>query len=91
MEALIFAANVMYLGSYFMRDILRLRLLTVVAASLLVIYFYLLAEPMWTVIGWNVFFIILNLCQIGREVRARWLVRRPQGGNLQFCRTEATC
>ena len=76
MESLIFVANGMYVASYFMNDILRLRLLTVTAASCLATYFYSLPEPMWTVIGWNTFFIALNLFQIGREVRARRATRR---------------
>lgn len=80
MESLIFVANGMYVASYFMSDILRLRLLTVTAASCLATYFYTLPEPMWTVIGWNTFFICLNLFQIAREVRARRLRRRGGDG-----------
>lgn len=77
MESLIFAANGMYVASYFMHDILRLRLLTVVAAACLATYFYVLPQPMWTVIGWNTFFIALNLFQIARELRARKSATRP--------------
>lgn len=76
MESLIFVANGMYVASYFMKDILRLRLLTVSAASCLATYFYWLPEPLWTVIGWNTFFIGLNIFQIAREIRARRLTRR---------------
>lgn len=80
MESLIFVANGMYVASYFMTDILRLRLLTVTAASCLATYFYTLPEPMWTVIGWNTFFIGLNVFQIAREIRARRLKRRGEAG-----------
>jgi len=76
MDSLIFVANGMYVASYFMNDILRLRLLTVTAASCLATYFYSLPEPMWTVIGWNTFFIGLNLFQIAREIRSRSSMRR---------------
>lgn len=79
MESLIFVANGMYVASYFMNDILRLRLLTVTAASCLATYFYSLPQPMWTVIGWNTFFIGLNVFQIARELRARR--RRRRGGD----------
>lgn len=71
MESLIFVANGMYVVSYFMHDILRLRMLTIVAAGCLATYFYLLPQPLWTVIGWNAFFIFLNLFQIVREIRSR--------------------
>jgi len=71
MESLIYIANGLYVASYFMKDILRLRLLTVTAASCLATYFYSLPEPLWTVIGWNTFFIGLNVFQIAREIRAR--------------------
>lgn len=77
MESLVYIANVMYVASYFMGDILRLRLLTVTAASCLATYFYSLPEPMWTVIGWNTFFIALNAFQIGRELRRRAHTRIP--------------
>ena len=45
MEVLINAANILYLLSYFVRDILKLRVLTVVAASCLIAYFYFQPEP----------------------------------------------
>jgi hypothetical protein len=71
METLIFVANGLYVASYFMNDILRLRLLTVTAATCLATYFYSLPEPLWTVIGWNTFFVGLNAVQIAREIRSR--------------------
>lgn len=84
MESLIFVANGMYVASYFMNDIIRLRLLTVTAASCLATYFYSLPEPMWTVVGWNTFFIGLNLYQITREVRSRRLRRRHAAGTDHY-------
>ena len=91
METVIFAANLLYLASYFMRDLLRLRLLTVVAAGLVVVYFCLQAEPLWAVIGWNLFFIALNLVQAGRELRARWLARRPDAAVPDCAGIGAAC
>ena len=41
MDYLINIANVLYLFSYLVRDILWLRILTVIAASFLIPYFYL--------------------------------------------------
>jgi len=90
MESLIFVANGMYVASYFMNDILRLRLLTVTAASCLATYFYSLPEPMWTVIGWNTFFICLNLFQIAREIRSRGARKRRAVGTDLYAGREAT-
>lgn len=66
MEAFVYTANFLYLASYLVRDILHLRLLTIVAACLLVTYFYNQPEPMMTVVCWNVFFIALNVFQLTR-------------------------
>jgi hypothetical protein len=66
MEAFVYTANFLYLFSYLVRDILHLRLLTIVAACCLVTYFYNQAEPMMTVVYWNVFFIGLNIFQLTR-------------------------
>ena len=72
MEALVYAANILYLLSYMVRDILHLRLLTIVAACCLVTYFYNQPEPLITVVCWNVFFVGLNALQLGRIIR-EWL------------------
>ena len=77
MESLIFVANGLYVASYFMNDILRLRLLTVTAASYLTAYFSLLPQPLWTCVGWNLFFIALNLFQIARRLHAGGRHRAP--------------
>lgn len=69
MESLVYAANGMYVLAYFMTDILRMRILTVTAACCLATYFYCQPEPMLTVVGWNIFFILLNLFQIMRVLR----------------------
>ncbi|MEM1362895.1 MAG: cyclic nucleotide-binding domain-containing protein [Pseudomonadota bacterium] len=61
LDVLVNAANVVYLFSYSVRDIFWLRILTVVAASLLIPYFYLQSAPLWAPIGWNTFFIGINL------------------------------
>ena len=71
MEVLINAANILYLLSYFVRDILKLRVLTVVAASCLIAYFYFQPEPMMTVVYWNTFFVAQNIFWIVRLVMKR--------------------
>jgi hypothetical protein len=72
MEALVYAANILYLLSYTVRDILHLRLLTIVAACCLVSYFYNQAEPLMTVVYWNVFFVALNALQLAFILKGRF-------------------
>ncbi len=71
MEILVYMANGMYLASYFMKEMLHLRMLTVAAALCLSAYFYFQPEPMMTVVCWNLFFVALNVFQITRIVIAR--------------------
>ncbi len=73
MEALIHSANIIYLVSYTMCDILWLRIFTVVAAGCLIPYFYFRPEPLLAPIYWNMLFIGLNVFWIVRLL----LERRP--------------
>ena len=72
-EYLIHAANLLYLFAFMVRDILWLRVLTVVAAACLIPYFYIRPEPLMMPIYWNLVFTALNLYWIVRLV----LERRP--------------
>jgi hypothetical protein len=60
MEHFINIANVLYLLSYFVRNMLWLRVFTVVGASCLIPYFYYQPQPLLGAICWNLFFIALN-------------------------------
>lgn len=72
-QDMVHVANVLYLASYLVRDILWLRMLTVVAMLCLFPYFYSCgAEPLWAPIIWNGIFLAVNLFQIGLLVRERW-------------------
>jgi hypothetical protein len=70
METLVFAANFLYVAAYFTNDVLRLRCLTLTAALCLAAYFTLQAEPMLTLVSWNLFFAALDVMQIARVLRA---------------------
>tara|TARA_Y100000389_G_scaffold199524_1_gene238072 strand:- start:1661 stop:2314 length:654 start_codon:yes stop_codon:yes gene_type:complete len=51
--------------SFLVKDILYLRLVSIVASLFSVLYnFYIPAEPMWIAIGWNIIFILLNLYHV---------------------------
>ena len=71
MDMLVTLANTLYVVAYFTTNLLRLRVLTVSAAACLAIYFYNQPVPMLNVVGWNLFFIALNLVQITRILKRR--------------------
>lgn len=71
----IHVANVLYLASYSVRDILWLRILTVVAALCLLPYYFSCSQnPLWEAIAWNALFISVNLFQIFLLMKERWPV-----------------
>ena len=72
MDILINAANILYVVAYFTMDMLRLRVMTLTAASCLAVYFYNQPTPMLNVVAWNVFFILLNLLYLGRILLSRY-------------------
>ncbi len=62
-------ANTSYailLVSYIMRDILWLRVLTVISLGFEIPYFYFQPDPLWDGISWDVAFIAINVYWIGR-------------------------
>ena len=76
MEALIHSANVLYLVSYTMRDILWLRVFTVIAACCLIPYFYFQTEPLLAPIYWNLLFIVFgDHNHDGRDLARQHLLR----------------
>ena len=77
MDILINTANLLYVVAYFTTDMLRLRLLTLAAATCLAVFFYCQPTPMLNVVAWNVFFIVLNLAQLVRLARLRALRTQP--------------
>lgn len=90
MEIFVHAANVLYLFSYLVRDILWLRVLTVVAASLLIPFFYWRPEPLMFAIYWNLLFNALNIYWIVRLI----LERRPvklTGNDLRLYQLAFRC
>jgi Cyclic nucleotide-binding domain len=72
-DFLIHAANALYLFAFMVRDILWLRILSVIAAACLFPYFYFRPEPLMVSIYWNIVFTTLNIYWICRLL----LERRP--------------
>ena len=71
MGGLINAANLLYVTAYFTTDLLRLRILTLIAAACLAAYFVSQPTPLYNVVAWNCFFFLLNLWQLARILRGR--------------------
>ncbi len=65
------AANVLYLLSYLVRDMLWLRLLTCVGLVLGVVFFACQPTPYYGPSSWHVCFLLINGFQIARLVRER--------------------
>jgi len=83
-------ANLIFLGAYLVKDILRLRLLTIVG-SLVVIPFYLLqTEPLWTPIMWSGVFISVNAVRAWGIVKERRPVAFTNDEQLLYDKTFST-
>src|SRR5262245_48971356 len=73
-ESFLHLANVLYLVSYLVRDILWLRVLTVIAIASMMPYYYWCHEtPMYWPMSWQSLFLTVNLVQIAILI----LERRP--------------
>jgi hypothetical protein len=76
---MVHVANCLYLCSYLVRDILWLRILTILAGlSLVPFYCHCSERILWAPIAWNVLFITVNVIQIGILLWERW--PRPLSG-----------
>lgn len=85
MELLINGANLLYVAAYFTTNLLRLRLLTMVAAACLCTYFLLQPVPLYNVVAWNLFFLSLNTVQVTRLLLKRRAERHGRGrGRSRF-------
>jgi len=66
------AASILTMAAYLLKDMLWLRLLTIVSCFAGMTFNYFVpATPLWTVIYWNILFVIINLVQIGIIIKER--------------------
>lgn len=65
MDYLIHTANVIYIFSYLVRDILWLRILIVVAICFVIPFYYFQPTPLMAPVYWNLLFAGINIVQIG--------------------------
>lgn len=80
MDVLLYLANGLNLLSYFMRDVLYLRIFTILSVTCLALYFASRTEPLMEVVYWNLFFLLLNGFQIGRILLERRRLARGTPG-----------
>ena len=73
MEHLIHVANALILVSFCLKEILWLRLLSILASISFILYFLYLPQPLMAPVAWNALFAVVNIVQIIRLV----LERRP--------------
>lgn len=66
------AASILTMGAYLLKDMLWLRVLTIASCFAGITFNYLVpATPLWTVIYWNVLFVIINVVQIAIIIKER--------------------
>ena len=80
MQWFVHAANVCFLISFVVRDILWLRVLSIAGGFSLIPYFYFSGpEPQLAPIGWNIVFTVINVYQIYRLIQERRPVALSEG------------
>jgi CRP-like cAMP-binding protein len=72
-NGLVNISNVVFLAAFSVRDVLKLRLLSIVGEALILPYYYFQSETLWPPIFWGAAFMIVNAAR----VVAMALERRP--------------
>ena len=66
------AASILTMAAYLLKDMFWLRLLAILSCFAGIAFNYLVpATPLWTVIYWNLLFILINVVQIGIIIKER--------------------
>jgi CRP-like cAMP-binding protein len=63
-NGLVNISNIVFLAAYSVRDVLRLRILSIVGELLILPYYYFQNESLWPPIFWGVAFIVVNAVRI---------------------------
>lgn len=73
LNGLVNLSNIVFLAAFSVRDVLFLRLLSIVAYLIILPFYYLQQETLWPSIFWGLTFITVNVVR----VIILWLERRP--------------
>src|SRR6266513_2463080 len=69
-------ASLLTMAAYLLKDILWLRLLTILSCFAGIAFNYFVpATPLWQVIGWNILFAVINIVQVAIIIKQRSGVR----------------
>jgi CRP-like cAMP-binding protein len=63
-NGLVNVSNIVFLAAFSVRDVLRLRVLSIVGEALILPYYYFQNEPLWPPIFWGAAFMIVNAVRI---------------------------
>lgn len=64
MNSLVHVANVVYLLSYWVKDVRWLRALTILGIVLLIPYYLVQVRPLWEAAIWNLVFLGINIFRL---------------------------
>jgi len=64
LDGLVNLANIVFLVAFSVRDVLKLRVLSLVSEGIILPYYYFQHETLWPPIFWGLAFIIVNLVRI---------------------------
>ena len=64
MDYLIHTANILYIFSYMVRDILWLRILIIIAICFVIPFYYFQPVPLMAPVYWNILFATINIVQV---------------------------
>ncbi len=87
LNVLVDFANLIFLSAYLVKDILRLRLLAIVASVVSISYYLLQPEPLWTPAMWSCLFISIHTMRAWAIVKERRPVAFTKDEQLLYDRT----
>jgi hypothetical protein len=80
-------ANLIFVGAYWVKDILWLRVLSIVGSLVVFPYYLLQSEPLWTPIVWSFLFISINAVRAWGIVKERRPVSFTRDERLLYDKT----
>ncbi len=83
-------ANLIFVGAYWVKDILSLRLLSIVGSLVVIPYYLLQAEPLWTPMMWSCVFISINATRAWGIMKERRPVTFTGDERLLYDKTFST-
>jgi hypothetical protein len=80
-------ANLIFVGAYWVKDILSLRLLSIVGSLVVIPYYLLQTEPLWTPMMWSCVFLSINATRAWGIMKERRPVAFTGDEQLLYAKT----